>query len=519
MAWIPSVRRRFTPLLDEFRVNLSRPDAMLQLALLGILSGLLAGGIIVVFRLGVEGVQSHFLPGGSSENFEDLPVAVRFLLPIAGALVIAACFAVLGKGQKVVGLLHVMERLAYHQGYLSLRGLVLQFVGAGVAIASGHSVGREGPSVHLGAASSSQLGQYLALPNNSIRTLVGCGTAAAIAAAFNTPLAGVIFALEVVMMEYTLASFTPVILAAVSATAVSRLVYGSAMAFDVPALSFVSLSELPYVFILGVACGIAASIFVVLVRVSAQRSSGLPFWLRLCLAGVVVGACAIPYPQVMGIGYDTVTGALLGQLAFGVLIGVAIAKLIATAACVGLGVPAGLIGPTLVAGACLGGVAGLLARYVHPDQLSHIGLYALLGMGAMMGAVLQAPLAALVAVFELTGNPNIILPGMLAIVTAGLTSRELFGNRSVFLALLKLRDLDYRNDPVMQALRRIGVANVMERDVKRHDRMLSRTEAEDLVAAEPTWILIDVDSEPKALMPAVDLVRALQENEEETLDL
>lgn len=506
-------------LMDEFRLNLSRPDALLQLAILGVASGLLAGGVIIAFRLLFEGLQAHFLPGNSTENYEALPVAIRFALPVAGAALIALFFATFAKDQKVVGVVHVMERLAYHQGYLTLRGLVIQFVTAGIAIVSGHSVGREGPGIHLGAAASSLLGQKLALPNNSIRTLVGCGTAAAIAASFNTPLAGVIFALEVVMLDYSLASFTPIILAAVSATTLSRAVFGSDTSFIVPAMELSSLLELPLALVLGVLSGLVASLFIALIKLSATRSANLSFSLKLILAGGLVGVCAIPAPEIMGIGYDTVGSALRGELGIGMLVGIVAFKLIATAGSVGLGVPAGLIGPTLFIGACLGALTGLIAQYFYPGLLSHSGVYALLGMGAMMGATLQAPLAALVAIFELTGNPGIILPGMLTIIAASLTSRELFGHRSVFLDLLRLRGLDYRNDPAMHTLRGTGVANVMDRQLSQHDQLISKTDARALLAREPIWVLIDVDGKPHSLMPAVDLARAVEDSEEEELDL
>ncbi|MES9870142.1 MAG: chloride channel protein, partial [Sedimenticola sp.] len=177
--------------LDEMRLHLSRPDALIQLSLLGLVTGLLAGGVIVAFRLAVEGTQAGFMPGGIEENFEALPVWLRFLLPVAGGAFIGWFFYLRADGLHVLGVARVMERMAYHQGHLTLRGFVLQFVGAAVAIVSGHSVGREGPHIFLGAASGSLLGQYLTLPNNSIRTMVGCGTAAGIAASFNTPLAGV----------------------------------------------------------------------------------------------------------------------------------------------------------------------------------------------------------------------------------------------------------------------------------------------------------------------------------------
>ncbi|HDP89068.1 MAG TPA: chloride channel protein [Thioalkalivibrio sp.] len=506
--------------MENLRLHLSRPDALLQLSVLGALTGVLAGGVIVAFRLAIESTQAGFLPGGDIEAYEGLPLWARFALPVAGGVAIGILFKLTARGRHVVGIVHVMERLAYHQGYLSLRGLLLQFAGGALAIISGQSVGREGPGVHLGAASGSLLGQRLGLPNNTLRTLVGCGTAASIAASFNTPLAGVVFALEVVMMDYSLASFMPVILSAVAATSVSVAVFGSEPVFNIPMQEINSLLELPYILLLGVVIGGFSSGFIQLTRRTADYFRERDFLLRTTLAGTIVGLCALAFPQVMGIGYDSVNAALLGELGLGVLFGVAVFKLLATSSAVALGIPGGLIGPTLIIGAMLGGFLGVIATLISPEYSSGVGFYALLGLGAMMGATLQAPLAALTAMMELTGHPGIIFPGMLAIVTASLTSSELFRTPSVFRTLLRARGLDYRNDPVMAALRRIGVASVMDRSFVRAARVIPRADIAELLASEPRWVLVDDDDHrPVALLPAVDLLRAREEDERAELDL
>ena len=517
--WFQRARRRLDASLESLRLHLSRHDALIQLSALGALTGLVAGTLIVAFRWLIETSQSGFLPNGDIEAYEALDPWWRFLLPVAGGILIGILFKLFAKGRYVVGVVHVMERLAYHQGYMSLRGLLMQFIGGAIAIISGHSVGREGPGVHLGAASGSLLGRRLGLPNNSLRTLVGCGTAASIAASFNTPLAGVIFALEVVMMDYSLASFLPVILSAVAATSVSVAVFGSQPVFDIPLENLNTLLELPYILLLGVVIGAFSAGFIQLTRVTANYVTRHDFMLRTTLAGVIVGVFALFFPQVMGIGYDSVDAALLGELSLGLLFGVAVFKLLATSSAIALGIPGGLIGPTLVIGAMVGGALGILSMLITPEYSAGTGFYALLGLGAMMGATLQAPLAALTAMMELTGHPGIIFPGMLAIVTASLTSSELFRTPSVFHSLLQARGLDYRNDPVMAALRRIGVASVMDRGFVRAARMLPREQVGELLAKEPRWVLVEEDSQPIALLPAVDLLRAGKESEYETLDL
>ncbi len=500
-------------ILHDLRISLSRPDALFQLAILGLTTGLFSGVVIVAFRLIVEGLQMSLLPGGPIENYEALPLWLRICLPILGGIFIALFFKLFARGENIVGVVHVLERLAYHQGQLSARGLVSQFIGAGIAIISGYSVGREGPSVHLGAASSSLIGQKLSLPHNTLRTLVGCGSAAAIAASFNTPLAGVIFSLEVIMMEYTIASFTPVILAAVSATTLTQTFYGTQAAFSVPPMELASLMELPYLFLASIVIGAASAVFIWMTRKAVELSKPLPFWSRIYLAGLLTGLCAAMYPQIMGIGYETVTNALLGELGLEVLIGIILFKMLATTGAIGFGVPGGIIGPTLFIGAAIGAMLGLAAPALYSDESSHIGLYALLGMGAMMGATLQAPLSALTAIFELTRNPNIMLPGMLMIVVANLTTGQLFNQRSIFTTLMNVRGLDYRHDPVIQAMRRVGVASIMNRRVQRYNHLIERDQAKDLLSKQPNWIVVDIKGQSTALLPALDLVRYLHESD------
>ncbi len=513
------IEHYFQARLHNLRLRLSHPEALLLLAALGLVSGVVSGTVIVAFRQIIESAQISILADGIVENYERLPVWARFVFPVIGSALIAVCFKVIARGENIVGVVHVMERFGYHQGRLSFRGLILQFIGASISIVSGHSAGREGPSIHIGAASSSLLGQFLSLPNNSLRTLVGCGVAAGIAASFNTPLAGVVFALEVVMMEYSLSSFIPVILAAVSATAVSRFYWGAEPSFSVPPTELVSLLELSYVLIVGMVIGLMATALIQLTSRIAKASTPRPFWLRLLGAGVFTGVCAMGFPQIMGIGYDTITDALLGNLGVGLLLMIVVTKILTTSVTIGLGVPGGIIGPTLFIGATVGAMFGILVQSLFPEVSSDSGLYALLGMGAMMGATLQAPLAALIAVFELSYNPNIILPGMLAIVSASLVTREIFNQQSVFTTLLRARGLDYRNDPVVQAMRRIGVASVMDRAVIGSICQIDRNTAEAILEDRPNWILITEDSAPTELLPAVDLARELEDSEAISFDL
>lgn len=503
--------------LVRTRVLLAGKQALFALSLLGLVTGIVVGLVIILFRYSTEYTQMSFLPGADPENYEAVAWQSRLLMASAGGLFLGLLFNFVSRVPLRVGVIHVLERLSYHEGNLPLKNLVMQFIGAGVAIVSGQSIGREGPCVHLGAGSASLLGRYLHLPNNSIRTLVGCGAAAAIAASFNTPLAGVIFAMEVILMEYTITGFTPVILSAVSATVVCRLMFDAEPIFTVQAVNLESFLELPILALMGILIGAIAAGLIRLTRALTKLGLKIDIWLRMTLAGVGVGVIAIVSPEIMGIGYDTVDAVILGQLGIYALLLLIITKLFATALCVGFSIPAGLIGPAIFIGALAGGIVGKLVEMFN-SNFSDIGLYAMLGMGAMMGATLQAPLAALLALLELTGNQNIIFPGMLVIVSANLAARELFKSDSIFLSQFKGIGLDYRNDPIAQSLRRIGVESVMNKAYVMTEPVIQRNVAINHLKEAPDWLIIRRE-EGNQLMPATDLARHLEETDDEEIVL
>lgn len=505
-----SVHWHLRHLADRLRIRLSGEEGGLLLAAFGLLSGLFAGTVILAFRLGIEFTQRRLLPGGGTEAYEALGPLARLALCAVGGVAVGALLQALPPGARAVGVVHVLDRLSRHQGHLPLRNAVTQFVGASLSIISGHSVGREGPGVHLGAASGSLLAVHLGLPNNVVRTLVACGVAASIGAAFNTPLAGVIFAMEVVMMEYTISGFTPVILAAASATVLSRLVYGADAALSVPDIHFGSLAELPLVVLTGLVAGTLAAAFTRTLLYFSGTLPDLSVWARAALGGLATGLVGMAVPEVMGIGYDTVDQAMGGQGSLGALAVIALAKLIATAAALGLGLPGGLIGPTLVIGATAGAATAMAAAALGLGQVSDSGLYAMLGMGAMMAATLQAPLAALTAVLELTANPHVIMPALFALVTAQLLTRQVYRTESAPLALARARGIEIRQDPVTQSLQRVGVSAVMD---QRFVMLAQESPHEEIHAAlvgHPRWILVREGLDPVAVLSARDVARALE---------
>jgi CIC family chloride channel protein len=491
--------------IERLRLRLAGQRGAFILAALGLATGVIAGAVTIIFRAVIEGGAALAAPLG----FESLETDWRFMLPIIGTALAVLLLMFFGRGKLRTGVVHVLERLSYNEGQLPFKNAALQFSAGSLLLSFGLSLGREGPGIHLGAASGSLLGQWVRIPHNSLRTLVGCGVAAAIAASFNTPLAGVVFAMEVILMEYTIDGFVPVILAGVSGAALGRLVYGTAPAFLSMPFSLVSLWELPYIVAMGVLIGALAAGFILLVRALTRLNRAWPWWLRMLTAGVLVGGCAALVPQIMGVGYDIVNSTVVGHYAVGTLAAIALIKLVATGIGISAGLPGGLIGPTLVIGAAAGGVLGYIGTGVVPIQTSDVGLYAMLGMGAMMGATLQAPLAALLALLELTGNPNIILPGMLAIVSASLAAKELFRCESVYAIQMRELGLDHANDPVTQQLRRLGVPAVMSDRFHRSPPVVSPARAAELLVDTPQWIIIERE-DAKVLLPAADLARHLE---------
>ena len=365
-------------------------------------------------------------------NYEALPLSLRLALPVLGGLVLGLVFARLRRAHTEVGIVHVLKAIRAGRR-LPPANLLVQFLGGGSAIVAGLSVDREGPGVHLGAAAGSLFGRLIHLPDPT--TLSACGAAASIGAAFNTPLAGILFVMEVLEVRYSPERFLPVMLASATGAVLGRIAYGASPAFQVPLPGPLPLEALAWMLLLGPLAGLTAGAFIALIEYLQGRSTNWSFPLAFTLAGAVTGLLALEAPQIMGISYDTLTRILAQGLPLETLFAVLTAKFTATAVCIGLRIPGGLIGPSLVIGGALGGILG--TQVSHSDPATY-AFYPLAGMMAMMGATLQAPLAALSALLELTGRVELILPGTLSILGADLVSRILLGRESVFATLARL---------------------------------------------------------------------------------
>ncbi len=448
--------------LYALRKRLAIPQTSLQLSILGLLGGIAAALLIVVFRLSIEYIQSSFAAGGP---FDDLLYYILPSLPIFAAILIAIFADFTGYKHYRLGIPFVLHRIKAHYGNMPIWNTVNQFFGGILALSSGFSVGREGPSVHIGASGASWLGQWLKLPHNSVRTLTACGIAAGISASFNTPLAAVIFVMEVIMREYKIHIFIPVMLASSAGSIITQAVFGEHLEFEYLSVFALPVSHYPWLIVLGIALGISAFIFNTNLMRVIRTFRNVNMFPRLLLAGTLTAIVGYFVPEALGDGTSAISTAMFSPTNMELLIILLISKLFLTWCAIGLGVPGGIIGPVFGLGVLIGLIVANLVMLVDPS-IHFMGTYAVLGMSGLMAASLHAPLAALVAVMELTDNPASITPAIIVIATAYITSSQALKNRSIFLQQLDFQGLMYQTPPATTVLEKIGVLAEMDTNLK-----------------------------------------------------
>lgn len=448
--------------------NLLRNDQLI-LALLSVFVGLVGGAMVVALREGILFFQSNFY-GAPGERLYDTVAALPWwhvlLVPTLGGLAVGVLLRAMPHGRSQ-GVADVIEASALKGGRMSLTtGLRAAVINA-LSIGCGASVGREGPAVHLGASLAGWIAKRLHLTRSLSRTLLGCGVAAAVAGSFNAPIAGALFASEVVIGHYALKAFAPVVVASVTGTAVSRAYYGDFPAFVLPPHEISSYWEFPAFIILGVLAGLAASVLMraIFVAQDASQKMRLPAWTRPAVGGFLVGLIALFLPQVMGVGYGITDDALSDQVALWLLIAVLVGKIAATAVSLGFGFGGGIFSPSLVVGAMLGSAFGLIATGFAPQLHTGTGGYTLIGMGAVAAATLGAPISTTLIVFEMTGDYELTMGLMLAVVVSTGITRHISKN-SFFGLQLEQRGLDLKGGFERALLRANRVCDVMEENAE-----------------------------------------------------
>ncbi|WP_227803940.1 chloride channel protein [Marinomonas profundi] len=431
---------------------------MLILSLLGALCGLLSGLVMVLFYAVIYLPTRYFL-GADFDAFESLPMVWRVGLVIASCVVLAGILTLLPNRFHKVGVPYVIERLNYHGGNLPIMNGVVQFFSAVIALIGGLSIGKEGPAVHLGATLGGFLAEKAKLPQYGVETLLACGVAGAISAIFQTPLAGVLFAFEVIFLEYRQRYVLPVLLSSVVAALISHYVIGPLDLFSIGDISSVVFSSDLFVtcFVLVIFIVLLSALFLHAQKV-LWHLSGLSVWWRFLLVAAASSLAAMYLPEALGSGYRALSQLLSGDLLVYSLLLLIVVKTLLTALTIGLGIPGGMIGPTFI----IGGLAGVQAAFIFNHGEADIALFALLGMAAMMAACFQAPLTALVAIIEMTHSSEAIVPALFVIVLACLLMRVFFHQESVFAERLSYMGMSSNISPFQRYLRHHTVKPVAE---------------------------------------------------------
>jgi CIC family chloride channel protein len=464
-AWTTlSSRRRLLVALKRFGQN----DQVI-LSVMALLLGTGAGGLAILFRLAIDGVQSLALgfPGEELVTLlRDQPWWRMLLAPAAGGLLIGLFVHFFMPGRRPQGVAQVIQASALRGGRMDLLTGIKAACVSAASIGVGASVGREGPVVHLGATVGSYLATVLHLGRSLTRTLLGCGVAAAVAASFNAPIAGVFFALEVVVGHYGLSAFAPVVIASVTGTIVSRMYYGDYPAFILPeTYTIESFWEFPAFALLGVVCAVASIVFIFAVGAAegAFDRARLPRWARPAVAGLFVGVlAAIGFPHLLGVGYEATDQALSEVYEIDLLIALGALKIAATAVCIAAGFGGGVFSPALFIGAMTGGAFGLIATEAFPHLSSGHGAYTLVGMGAVAGSVLGAPISTILMIFELTGDYALTIAVMVSTVIASVITQQLHG-RSFFIWQLERQGVSLSGGQEARLLRAIKVHQLVDR--------------------------------------------------------
>ncbi len=432
---------------------------------LAIIVGLGTGLAAVVFIKAI-GLVTHFsFEQGMPQILAFLGPAWIVVIPILGALIsgpLIAYWAIEAKGH---GVPEVLTAIVMRGGRIRPRVAVVKSIASTFCIGSGGSAGREGPIVQVGSALGSTAAQILGLGTERTITLVACGAAAGIAATFNAPIAGVVFAMEVILGEFTTHYFGMVVVSAVAASIVSRTFLGATPAFAVPSYELVSAGELPFYIVLGVLAALLGWAFVGILYALEDRFDAwhVPEALKPAAGAVLVGLTGLIYPQALGTGLTSIGQALTGALPWTLLLALVFAKLLATSFTLGSGNSGGIFSPSLFMGAMLGGTFGYWVHGLFPAFTGGVGAYALVGMAAVFAASAHAPLTAFLIVFEMSGDYRLILPLMITVGLSTLISQRL-RRYSIYTLKLWKHNVPLERDHDVDIMRGLSVGEVMTQD-------------------------------------------------------
>lgn len=504
-----------------------------ELVLIGtaLLVGILTGIGAILFRYLINGVAwigYEWIP----EVTSGLGKSYIILVPALGGLIVGLLIYYFAREAKGHGVPEVMEAVALKGGRIRPRVAIVKSLASSITIGSGGSAGREGPIVQIGSAIGSTVGQALKLSDDRISNLVACGAAAGIAATFNAPIAGVIFALEVILGRFTVRYFSSVVVAAVAASVIGRVAFGDLPAFVIPfEYGINSLWEFLFYPILGILAALVGVGFTRSLYWSEDvfdRLKYFPEWFKPAIGGILLGVLAFAYPlirltqpvtwtripQVFNVGYDIIESALANELVFSAAFLLLIAKIIATNLTLGSGGSGGVFAPSLFMGAMLGAAFELVINRIFPGVAAPQGAYALVGMAAVFAAAGHAPITAVIILFELTGDYRIILPLMLTVVVATLLSQYLMHGESIYTIKLSRRGVRLDRGRDADVLQGVTVDEVMRRHA---EPLFTDTQLTDLAGIfaqvhHHGLMVVDKDGKLWGVVTINDLEQARLEN-------
>jgi len=401
------------------------------LLLLTLIIGAVVGLVVVTFILVTENLGSRLYPGSAA-------AWRRLVIPAAGALGTGILLARYFPNARGSGIPQTKTALFVRDGFISMRTVIGKFSMSAISLASGIALGREGPSVQVSAGIASVLGRRLGLSTSSVKSLVPVGASAALAAAFNTPIAAVLFTLEEVMGDMHAPVLGSIVLASATSWIVLHLLLGDEPLFHVPAYQLVHPSEFLVYAVLGVVGGLVSVGFVKLLLWQRKYFLKLPkftLWWQPAVGGLTVGILGWFFPKVLGVGYNFVGQALNGGMAIQVMALLVLLKVVATATCYASGNAGGIFGPSLFIGAMLGGAVGGVAHMLLPDYTGSVGAYALVGMGTAFAGIVRVPMTSVIMIFEITRDYSIIVPLMISNLISYFISSRL-QEESIYEALL-----------------------------------------------------------------------------------
>ena len=440
----------------------------IRLTLLAVLVGFLAGLASIAFRFMIQFFQQQLWRAPTIISaVSSQPWYLTVLIPALGGLLVGPLIYYGAREAKGHGVPEIMEALIFRGGRIRNRVSIIKGIASAICIGSGGSTGREGPIVQISSSLASSLGQLFRIKEKGMRTLVAAGAGAGIGATFNAPIAGALFAVEVILGEFGVFSFSPVIIASVIATMTSRFIAGDFSAFTVPKYSLISIGEIgPYI-LLGIISGLVAIFFIEILYFFEDKfeSSHLHPMLQPALGGLLVGAIGLGLPQVFGVSYEAMDACLQNQLGFWIAFLLVFAKAISTSLTLGSGGSGGIFAPSLFLGAMTGNLVGSIFHSTFPGSMSSPGAFSLVGMGAVVAAATHAPITAIVIIFELTGDYKIILPLMLSCIIASLLTVGIH-KESIYTMKLKRRGILFHEGRDVNILSSLFIRDFISRDYK-----------------------------------------------------